>query len=64
MSNTNTAMKTNELGTTGLIQYVNTGSLRLRGTRLAKAIKIIETRHGSPASRAAFCNAVSADFRR
>jgi hypothetical protein len=59
-----TATKLAELGTTGIIQFVNTGSLRLRGTRLAKAIKIIETRHGSPASREAFCNAVSADFRR
>jgi hypothetical protein len=59
-----TATKLANLGTTGLVQFVNSGSPRLRGTRLEKAIKIIEARHGSPASRGAFCDAVSADFRR
>jgi TolB-like protein len=56
-----TATKLANLGTTGLVQFVNTGSLRLRGTRLAKAIKVVEARYGHKA-RPVFCEAVSRDF--
>ena len=42
--------KLNDLGTTGLIDYVNTGSARTRGMRYGKACKVLFKRNGKCSS--------------
>jgi len=60
-------MKLNELGTTGLMDYVNDGPAKTRPLRLGKARKVIAGRFGCPlktkgAQFEAFCRVVDQEW--
>ena len=60
MNANNTQIKLKDMGTTGLVNYVITGSRRMRGARLGQARKVIAARFCTWGACNAFVKAVNA----